>query len=257
MPEDNKPQFPTEVVSLPSKGYYYPKDNPLSSGQVELKYMTAREEDILTSPNLLNKGIVLDKLLEALIVSKININDILIGDKNAIIVASRVLAYGKDYKFEYTDPSSGETAQNTVDLTTLEHKDVDFDKSKKGTNEFSFELPQTKKNITFKLLTHFDEKSIEAHLKSLKKITKGGIEPELTTRLKQCILSVDGETDKQYINNFVDNEFLSLDSFAFRTYLTAMTPDVEMVSNVELANGEIEEVTVPMTVGFFWPSAKG
>ena len=257
MPEDNKPQFPTEVVSLPSKGYYYPKDNPLSSGQVELKYMTAKEEDILTSPGLVNKGIVLDKLLEALIVSKININDVLIGDKNAIILASRILAYGKDYKFEYTDPGSGQKREHQVDLTTLDHKDVDFDKSKQGINEFEFELPQSKKVVTFKLLTHADEKAIDGHLKSMKKITKGGIEPELTTRLKYCILSVDGETDKQYINNFIDNEFLSLDSFAFRTYLTAMTPDVNMACDVELDSGDIEEVTVPMTVGFFWPSSKG
>ena len=91
---------------MPSKGHFYPSDNPLSSGQVEIKYMTAKEEDILTSANLIQKGIVLDKLLQALIVSEgVNLDDVLIGDKNAIMIASRILAYGKDYKFEYTDPS--------------------------------------------------------------------------------------------------------------------------------------------------------
>ena len=96
---EEKRQFPTEVIDLPSKGHFYPKDNPLSSGQVEIKYMTAKEEDILTSGNLIQKGIVLDKLLEALIVSDVNLDDILVGDKNAIMLASRVLAYGKEYTF--------------------------------------------------------------------------------------------------------------------------------------------------------------
>ena len=125
---EEKRQFPTEVIDLPSKGYFYPEDNPLSSGQVEIKYMTAREEDILTSINLIQKGIVLDKLLEALVVSDINLDDILIGDKNAIMVASRVLAYGKDYKFEFIDPSSGDTREESVDLTKMKDKKVDFKK---------------------------------------------------------------------------------------------------------------------------------
>ena len=124
---EEKRQFPTEMVDLPSKGHFYPKNHPLSSGQVEIKYMTAREEDILTSTNLINKGLVLDKLLEALIVSEdVNLNDILIGDKNAIMLASRVLAYGKDYTFEWVDESSGETKEETIDLTSLPDKEIDF-----------------------------------------------------------------------------------------------------------------------------------
>jgi len=92
-------KFPTEVVDLPSQGLLYPKDSPLSSGTIEIKYMTAREEDILTSANLIKKGIVIDKLLEALIIDKsIKLDDMLLGDKNAILIASRILAYGKDYE---------------------------------------------------------------------------------------------------------------------------------------------------------------
>jgi hypothetical protein len=96
---ENKFKFPTEIVELPSKGLIYPKDNPLSSGKIEMKYMTAKEEDILTNQNYISKGIVLDKLIESLIVSKVDINDIVIGDKNALLIASRVLGYGKDYQF--------------------------------------------------------------------------------------------------------------------------------------------------------------
>jgi hypothetical protein len=252
---EEKGQFPTEIIDLPSKGYFYPKDNPLSSGQVEIKYMTAKEEDILTSTNLIQKGIVLDKLLEALVVSDVNLDDILIGDKNAIMVASRVLAYGKEYIFEFTDPSSGETRDETVDLTKLEDKKVDFKKFEKNKNEFDFELPASKKVITFKILTQKDEKQIDNELKAMKKFTKeSGIDPEITTRLKASIIAIDGNRERNTINKFVDTEFLSVDSFAYRTYLTSITPDIDLSYSVELDNGEIEEVAVPITATFFWPS---
>ena len=98
---ESKFKFPTEIVELPSKGLIYPKDNPLSSGKVEMKYMTAKEEDILTNQNYITKGIVLDKLIESLLVTKVNYNDLINGDKNALLIASRVLGYGKDYEFRY------------------------------------------------------------------------------------------------------------------------------------------------------------
>jgi hypothetical protein len=252
---EEKRQFPTEVIDLPSKGYFYPEDNPLSSGQVEIKYMTAREEDILTSVNLLQKGIVLDKLLEALVVSDINLDDVLVGDKNAIMVASRVLAYGKEYTFEFIDPSNGEKRDETVDLTLLKNREIDFDKFEKGKNEFEFELPGTKRKIIFKLLTQSDERKIDAELKAMKKFTKdSGIDPEITTRLKASILAVDGNRDRNFVNKFVENEFLSVDSFAYRVYLTTITPDINLTYSVELDNGEIEEIAVPVTAQFFWPS---
>src|SRR6056300_83601 len=116
---ESKFKFPTEVVELPSTGLIYPKDNPLSSGKLEMKYMTAKEEDILTNQNYLAKGIVLDKLLESLIVSKINYNDLITGDKNALLIAARVLGYGKDYEFSYR----GEKL--IIDLTTLNDKNLD------------------------------------------------------------------------------------------------------------------------------------
>ena len=113
-------KFPTEVVDLPSQGLLYPKDSPLSSGTIEIKYMTAREEDILTSANLIKKGIVIDKLIEALIVDKsIKLDDMLLGDKNAILIASRILAYGKEYEVEV------DGQEVVVDLTTLNDKTLD------------------------------------------------------------------------------------------------------------------------------------
>jgi len=241
-------KFPTEVVDLPSQGLLYPKDSPLSSGQIEIKYMTAREEDILTTANHIKKGIVIDKLLEALIIDKsIKLDDMLLGDKNAILIASRILAYGKDYEVEI------DGKEVVVDLTTLKEKKLDEKIVVNGVNEFDFELPATKRKLTFKLLTQSDEKSMDKEIQGYKKIGDG-IGYETTTRLKHQILSVDGDAKKASINSFVDNEFLSRDSRDFRTYVNSINPDVEMKSTLIDEDGNEKEFTVPMTVTFLWPS---
>ena len=217
-------KFPTETVDLPSGGKLYPKDSPLSSGKLEIKYMTAKEEDILTSENLIKKGVVIDKLLNSLIVTKnVTIEDLLVGDKNAIMVASRILAYGGEYSAEISNPTTGETQSYTFDLTTCPFKvlpdDVDYSK-----NEFELELPITKLTITFKLLTGRDETLITNELKSLAKI---GQNAEVTTRLKHVITSVGGETSNAVISNFVNN-MLSKESLILRNEVTRISPDVEL-----------------------------
>ena len=241
-------KFPTEVVDLPSQGLLYPKDSPLSSGTIEIKYMTAREEDILTSANLIKRGIVVEKLLEALIVDKsIKVNDLLIGDKNAVLIAARILAYGKSYEVEV------EGQKVDVDLTQLKDKKLDENIVSEGVNEFEFDLPATKRKLTFKLLTSGDEKEIDGEVKGYEKIH--GIGYELTTRLKRQIISVDGDTKRASINSFVDNEFLSRDSIAFRTHVVSIMPDVDMTSSYTDEEGNEKEFTVPMTVTFLWPNA--
>ena len=254
MTKENK--FPTEVIDLPSEGKIYPTDSPLASGKLEIKYMTAREEDILTSVNLIKKGLVIDMLLQSLIVDQnINYKDILIGDKNAIMVASRILGYGKEYIVDIDD-DSGETESVTIDLTALKDKEIDFSKFERGKNEFSFTLPNSKRELTFKFLTSGDEDEIEKELKSLSKL-KNPIDPEMTTRLKRRITSVDGNSDQSNINKFVDNEFLSVDSLAFRDHISSITPDVDMnYSYVSSIDGEVKEITVPVTVQFFWPDTR-
>ena len=241
-------KFPTEVVDLPSKGHFYVDGHPLSSGKVEVKYMTAKEEDILTSQNLIQQGVVIETLLQSLIVDKtINIHDLLIGDKNAIMVAARILGYGKDYKFEY------EGEEQEVDLSQLNPIPIDFKKLQKGVNEFSFKLPYSKRTITFKLLNGHDERKINAEVKAKQKISKV-TSSELTTRFKHMIKSIDGNSEISVINNFVDNEFLSRDSLAFRQYLTEITPDIDMSTDVIDKTGKEIEVTIPVTVRFFWPT---
>ena len=208
-----------------------------------MKYMTAKEEDILTNETYINNGTVIDKLLQSLIVTPINYNDLVVGDKNAIMIAARVLGYGKDYQFTYGEES------HTVDLTGVKDKELrEEDITEKGKNEFEFTLPTTKKSITFKILTHGDESKIISELEGIRKIKKEG-SAELTTRLKHLITSVDGSEEKKDIREFVDNRFLARDSRAFREHIAATQPDVNL--SYILDNGE--EVVVPIVLNFFWP----
>jgi len=236
-------KLPTETVTLPSKGLFYSKDNPLSSGEVEIKYMTAKEEDILTNANYIQDGTVLDKLMKSLIVSKINYNDLLIGDKNAIMIASRILGYGKDYKFTY----QGE--EHIVDLSTLENKEIDPSIFTPGDNIFNFTLPTTNVEITFKLLTHGDETKISQEIKSLKKINSK-VTADLTTRLKYTIQSVDGSNEPKDIRNFIDNYLLAQDARALRNYINEIQPDVDLTFFHERTE---KRHTIPIGLNFFWP----
>lgn len=256
--ETKKTNFPTEIVPLPSRGLLYPADHPLASGTIEMKYMTAKEEDILTSQNLIKQGVVLDKLFESLIITPIRYDDLYIGDKNAIMVAARVLGYGKDYVVEVDDPFAPGTKQKvTIDLTQIENKEVDYTLFESRKNEFDFELPQSKRVVTFRLLTHGIEQEIKAELKSLNKvITRGGIDRELTTRLKHIIIAVDGESGRAAVNRFVDEELFAVDSRALRTYIKEISPDLDMTFTFESsATGEVKEMEIPMGVSFFWPGS--
>ena len=252
-------EFPSEVVDLPSQGYFYDPTSPLASGKIDIKYMTAREEDILTSQNLIKKGVVRDKLLEALIVNPgVQLNDILVGDKNAIFVAARILAYGKDYKVKFKDPSNNEDVEDTIDLAKIEPKEYEFEAHERGSNMFSFELPYSKKNIHWSLLTHRDEQNIDAELKSMKKFSKNKHETtEVTTRLKYVIKALDGAEDRAKIKQFVDRDLLARDSLAFREFIKENTPDLDMTFNFESEDtGYTERMTIPLGVDFFYPSSR-
>ena len=255
---EQKYAFPTEVLSLPSKGLLYPKDHPLSSGQIDVKYMTAKEEDILTSSNLIEKGLVIDRLLESVIADpKVKLDDLLIGDKNALMVGTRVLGYGKDYVVKIDDPDTSLEVEHNFDLTKLNHKKIDDKIFKSGENKFEYELPNTKRKIEFKLLTHKDERNIDNELKALKKLSSvTGIDNTLTTRLKTQIISVDGETDRIKVNDFVDNQFLALDTREFRKHIDKITPDVNFKVEYQSQIGETHTVDVPIGVRFFWPDSE-
>jgi len=250
--------FPTEVITLPSQGKVYSENNPLSSGQIEMKYMTAREEDILTSANLIKQGVVLDKLMQSLIVSPIKFNDLVIGDKNAIMIASRILGYGKDYEVEITCPKCGEKSKTVIDLTQLPDKNIPEEAKMVGVNQFEFILPQSKRTVVFKLLTHGDEKKIDYELEALNKNQKkDSVNKELTTRLKHLIVAVDGNADRQYISNFVENELFAMDSRALRTYIKNVSPDqkFEISFTCPHCNHEEEALGFNIDSNFFWPKS--
>ena len=239
--------FPTEIVELPSKGLVYPEGHQLRSGKVEMKYMTAKEEDILTNQNYISKGIVLDKLLEALTMGKIDIKDIISGDKNAILIASRVLGYGKDYSFIYNGK------EYNIDLTTIENKPFDTSLiSSKGT--FKFTLPTSGAEIEFKLLTNKEDEKIKQEIEGYKKINKDA-SPEVTTRLKHQIVSINGDVDKTNIKNFVDSYLLAIDSRALRLYISSVSPDVDLNYKTTI-DGVEEDINIPINLSFFWPDFK-
>ena len=242
-------QFPTEMVTLPSKGLLYPEGSPLKKGEIEMKYMTAREEDILTNQNLIENGTVIDKLLQSLIVTPIDYGDLLIGDKNAVLVAARILGYGKDYEFNY----NGEKIE--VDLTTINDKPLDESIIKEGKNEFSFTLPVSKVEITFKFLTHKDEKAIDNEIKGLRKINKNS-SPEVSTRLKYLITSINGDYEKKTIREFVDTKLLAIDSRALRNHITDLQPDTDLNFEYEDRKGDTVKIPIPIGVSFFWPDAR-
>jgi hypothetical protein len=245
--------FPTEVISLPSKGLCYPETSPLSKGEITIKLMTAKEEDILTSSNLIRKGIVLDKLLESIIVdSSVNINDLLIGDKNAIFVASRILAYGPEYDVVINDPIENVPVDVKVDMTKLGIKEID-DSLLNRNNEYEFKLPKSGANVKFKLLTHGDEIAINKDIEASEKALK--VSNEITTRFRRLILEVDGNRDLGFISNFVINQLQAADSRALRKQIAELTPDIDFTFEYESPmTGEKEALKVPIGVDFFYPA---
>jgi hypothetical protein len=242
-------KLPTEMVDLPSKGLLYPEGSELAKGVVEIKYMTAKEEDILTNQNYIRQGIVIDKLLQSMVLTPINYDDLLISDKDALMIAARILGYGENYEFNYMgEPTS-------VNLTELKDKSFDETLITPGLNEFHFTLPHSENVITFKLLTHGDEKKIDKELEGLKKISGKNI-PEMSTRLKYIITSINGDRDQKSIREFIDGYFLAKDSRALREYINKVTPGIDLKFTFVSESGDVQEdVTIPIGVNFFWPES--
>lgn len=242
-------KLPTEMVELPSKGLLYPEGSELAKGVVEIKYMTAKEEDILTNQNYIRQGIVIDKLLQSMVITPINYDDLLISDKDALMIAARILGYGENYEFNYMgEPTS-------VNLTELKDKLFDETSITPGLNEFPFTLPYSENVITFKLLTHGDEKKIDKELEGLKKISGKNI-PEMSTRLKYIITSINGNKDQKSIREFIDGYFLAKDSRALREYINKVTPGIDLKFTFVSESGDVQEdVTIPIGVNFFWPES--
>ena len=245
-------EVPSEVVDLPSKGLVYAKENALSSGDVEMYYMTAKTEDILTNVNLLRQGLAIEKMLKSLIKSPINYEDLTLGDRNGLLIAARILSYGKDYSFKYKNPNTGDEETVTVDLQNLKYKEVDFSKFE-NKNEFVFVLPFSKNELTFKILTVSDDKKIDEEIKGVKK-SLGQDQGILSTRLKYQITSVNGDYSLKTIRDFVDSgALLARDSIELRKYVSQITPDIDTSVQFTLKDGTEVETDLPMGAEFFFP----
>lgn len=252
-----KIKYPTEIVDLPSKGWFYPPEHPLASGKIEIKMMTAKEEDILTSQNLIKKGVVLKKLLDSLIVDKrVKQDDILLCDMNGIFVAVRRLAYGDQYgPLKIKCPNCQEECEHVVDLSLIEPRSFDFDKYPKGVNSFNFELPYSKKLISYKILTQKEDDMVDVEIKNMSRVNKER-SSEVTTRLKYVLTSVDGDDDKVAIRKFIETELVSKDTLALRTHIRSNIPDLDM--SFDFACPQCDHSgrqDIPMTIQFFWPSS--
>ena len=244
-------KFPTEVIDLPSGGKVYGKESPLAEGKIEIKYMTTKEEDILMSENLIKKGVVIDKLLDSLIVTKgVTQDSLVLGDKNAVLVAARILAYGPEYTCEVINPNNPEQKiEHTFDLTQCPFKTV-LDDIDYSNNSFDYEMPVSKVKVKFKLLTGVDEKQIE---KEIEQSSKYGYNSEISTRLRYTITEVDGDNKPETITAFSQN-MLARDSMALRRYINDISPDIDLTSEIEIG-GESVSVSIPLTVEFFWPKS--
>ena len=176
------------------------------------------------------------------------------------MIAARVLGYGKDYEVEITDPFTGNQQKETIDLTQFDNKEYDgSNQITPHTNEFKFTLPRSQRDITFMAMTESKERKVKHEIDALAKASrkmKDVTSRDLTTRLKTMILSVDGETDQNFINMFVDNELFAVDSKALRSYINEVIPDIDLKFEfVSEETGEGREMILPMDVTFFWPDA--
>mgnify|MGYP003642642303 CR=1 FL=1 len=238
---------PTEMIDIPSKGLYYPPTHPLHNvDTIEIRHMTAKEEDILTSPTLLKKGIALDKMLQSIVVdTNIKIGDLLIGDKNALLIASRVYGYGPNYDVELACPMCKASFKTSFDLRELEIKEIDIPEivNKTENNTFSIVLPQSNITIEFRLLTSRDELTMSSNKNS-----------GTLALLKLITISVNGQVDKFYIERALQSLPIVDVSVLKKTYGTVM-PDIDMTQLVECTEcTETTEMGVPLDAGFFWPN---
>ena len=250
-------KVPTEIIELPSKGLLYPKGSPLSSGNIEIKYMTAKEEDILTTESYIKKGVVLDRFLESLIVTPgVKLDDLLLGDIDALTIAARIFGYGSEYDVQIETPS-GRRQTESIDLSTLSLNYIEDRFIKEANlNEFDFELPSSKVVVIFKMMTQGDQKRFQSEIDKNKKVFTGQSKLS-STQLKSQIISVDGNRDIAYIRDFVDNGLLAADARALRKYMEGIQPGVNLsVEVTDKETGEPFQIDTPIGVQFFWPDAK-
>lgn len=245
---------PTQFVELPSKGKHYPEDHPLKDKEViEINFMTAKDEDILSSRSLLKNGTAIDRFLQNVITdNKVSVDSLLIGDKNAIIVDARISAYGRDYSTEVTCPNCG--TKDKVEYDLQEKKvispEIPDGVSLTDSGTFKFILPISGFEVEVKILTSRDESLI---IKKNNKKKKETLDTTFTDQYKLMIVSVDKVTEKGLVNRFVEMMPIK-DSKKIREVYKQINPNVELKFDFECRSCNYEqELEVPFGAEFFWP----
>lgn len=252
-PQEDDYLPPVSIVKLPSLGIVYPPESPLYlADSVDIKPVTAKEEDILSSPVLIKNGKVLSTLMRACITNRsIDPDDMLVGDRNAVLTAIRISAYGPYYNVSVTCPKCGSECDHSFDLSKLKLKTLDEKPvGGPGENAFSFVLPKSGKNVTFKLL---DAKAIARIEKDTEAARKIGQEKGVTTRLLTQVIAIEG-VPQNALPKAIQN-LQAQDSKALRNYMDSIAPGVDMEQEFECPScTEVTEVEIPIGVEFFWPS---
>jgi len=249
-------EVPIELIPLPTRGLIYNPDSTLyNTDALKIKAMTAREEDILASPAFHKEGTALTHLINACLVDKsINCDDMINGDRMALMIGIRVTGYGPEYHASSACKSCGQNNEILIDLTSIPIKRLNIKPSSAGENRFEFKLPITKKAIIFKYNTAREERERNVANKSMQKVTGASISNNVTSFLENSIVSVDGITDRMKIKHFVMN-MPAFDSKALRKFIIDSEPGMDMSCEFECKNcGTHNESTMPMTSEFFWPT---
>lgn len=246
--------IPVESISLPSRGLIYPPENAFHMcEETEIRCMSAKDEDILSSRALIKKGSVISELLKSCLLNKsVDVDSLLIGDRNALLIGIRVSGYGPSYSAKIECADCNEQFDNDFTLNNLKIKRLGVDPISPGQNLFSFHLPISKKDIQFKLLTGADDLLLSQQAEKQKKLGSQ-IDDSKSRRLFQSVISIAGETDRNKVNRIVSN-LPAGDSFALRKYVEQIEPGVEMKQEVTCkACNSTQEVDVPLGPTFFWP----
>lgn len=255
MKDDFGLEIPAETIPLPSNGLCYPEGHPLHLVEtIDIRPMTAREEDILTSKALIKKGTVITELIKSCLIDKaIDPDTMISGDRNAVMTALRITGYGSDYTVGVTCPDCGEESKQEFDLAALPIKRLTGE-AIGNDNLFEFELPFCKKPIQFKFMTGADEAYMQK-MQNQKKKKQLGQDSLITDRYKHQVTSVAGITDKTKISFFIRN-MPAKDSRALRNYMDEIEPGIEMKAWMDCPNClETSEVRLPLGASFFWPDA--
>jgi len=245
--------IPTEFIELPTKGLFYPPDHPLHNcSEVEMRYMSAKETDILTSKSLLKKGIAIDRMIESLLIDKnIKANEMFTGDKNALVVAARISGFGSDYEAQITCENCGQASEHTFELNNIKIKEANEEIRFSNRGTFFIKLPKTEIEAECCLLTGQDERNLIEQTEKRKKLKLR--DTTLTDQYKMIIVSLNGVTERSKVEEFVD-VMPAMDAVHLRKEYDRARPDVDMTCSFECDQcGANNDVGIPFSANFFWP----